>query len=423
MGRNIPPIWYRAKVFLLRAVSLYLILVFLFMSNYLDTYNFKPYLNQPFDHITIYLSSIASSIFFKKQYTPRLGFRDYCWTDIALLVYLFIAVMIAFVWTLADKAKKIPGLFSYTCVFARYYLSAILLGYGISKLFGDQFGQPDMTTLIRPLGDFDLRSLFWEFMGASKSYQFFGGLIETTAGTLLLFRRTTTIGGIIALSLFMNILMLDFAYDVIVKVRVIFFILLTIYILTPDLKRLYGLFFLNQSAVLANMPPVIGNGKYKWVHYLIKVFLVVLVVSMILKKNMRMFAQYHYAANNNIAGIYKIDDIYLNNQLIKPSNGDTIRWNKIAINKYFPILGIQFTNDSIIEYFFKVDTLRKFIDLSLMNDPGIKSRLYYKNIKANEWHFEGTFNNNFIHVTSKKINTDNFILQKKYGILNWNNDH
>jgi hypothetical protein len=422
MDQNVSPLWYRISFFSFRVCSTYLILVFLFVSSYLDDYGFLGYLNKPFHYITLHLTYGVSAIFSKKQLTAHLEFRDYYWTYIALLVYLLIAIIIVTAWTIIGKTKKSPKLFTYTSVFARYYLASLLLSYGISKILGDQFGHTDLSTLIQPFGNMDPHRLFWEFMGASKSYQIFGGALEVIAGSLLLFRKTTTIGCLIALALLINILMLDIAFDTFVKVRVFYFILLTIYILGPDIKRLFSIFILKQSASLSIIPSVIENKKNKLLHYILKFGLIGLVLIVILKKQMDVYSLYHYPSHGSISGIYKISEFYLNHQLHQPVNDDSLSWKKIAINKYFPIAGVQFANDSFTEYYFKLDTLNKIIDLSLQNDSRFKSRLHYSTINGDQWLFEGSFKDDSIRFMSKKVDIKSFNLEKGYGKTIWNYD-
>jgi uncharacterized membrane protein YphA (DoxX/SURF4 family) len=422
MDQNVSPPWYRISFFGFRVLSLYLILVFLFISSYLDDYGFLGYFNKPFHYVTLHLTHGVGTFFLKKQLTAHLEFRDYYWTYIALFVYLLIAVIIAIAWIIIGKEKKSAKLFTYTTVFARYYLASLLLNYGISKIFGDQFGHTDLSTLIQPFGNIDPHRLFWEFMGASKSYQIFGGVLEVTAGSLLLFRRTTTIGCLIALALFINILMLDIAFDTFVKVRLFYFILLTIYILSPDIKRLFSIFILKQSASLSFIPPIIENKKYKPLHYILKFGLIGLVFMVIIKKQMDVYSLYHYPSHGSISGIYKISEFYLNHQLRLSVNDDSVCWEKIAINKYFPIAGVQLANDSFTEYYFKVDTIKKLIDLSLQNHPLFKSRLHYSHTNSDQWLFEGSFKNDSIRFTSKKVDIKNFNLEKGYGKTIWDYD-
>jgi len=411
----------QVQSFVLRSYALFLILVFLFISNFLETYHFKAWLNKPFIEFTICLTRLASH-FLERPFTGNLQFRDYYWTHVALLLYLAIAIIIAFVWTIRDKGKASVHFISYAWVFARYYLAAILLGYGISKLLGNQFGQPDTSALIRPLGGFDSRSLFWEFMGASKSYQIFSGVLEIIAGALLLFRRTTTMGCLVALPIFINILMLDIAYDVFVKIRLVYFALLVIFVLIPDLKRLFAFFVLRQATSLSVSPPIVKNSKYKRAQLILKFCFISLIVFLILRKQIEVYPQYHYPIQGNIAGVYIVNQFYLNNQLRQPANNDSVSWSKIAINSHFPILAVKLMNDSIADYAFKTDTAKNFIDLMSYGKPQIKFRLNYIHTKANEWIFEGVCRKDSIRVVSTKISGKKFNLQKGYGRVIWDYD-
>ncbi len=227
----------KLKIFFLRLLSVYLILVFLFVSDYLESYHFLAFLNKPFIGITSFLTQTTGRVFLNKQFSDHFEFRDYNQTYVALLLYLFIAAIIALGWTIADRGEKTTRFFNYAWVFARYYLAAILLGYGISKILGNQFARPDLASMVQPFGDHDPHTLFWEFMGASKSYQILGGLLETIAGLLLLFRRTIIMGCFLSFALLVNVLMLDIAYDTFVRVRgCLFYTFNSFYVYSPYLE-------------------------------------------------------------------------------------------------------------------------------------------------------------------------------------------
>ena len=408
----------KLKIFVLRLLSLYLILIFLFISNYLETYHFLAFLNKPFIGITSFLTQVTGRVFLNRQFSNHFEFRDYSQTYIALLLYLLIATIIALIWTIADKGKKATRFFDYSWVFARYYLAAILLGYGTSKILGNQFARPDLASMIQPFGDHDPHTLFWEFMGASKSYQIFGGLLETIAGLLLIFRRTIIMGCFLSFALLVNVLMLDIAYDTFVRVRVVYFILLTAFILLPYLKWLFGTFILRRVETLPVVPLLVQEKKYKWLQHASKFCLVTLIVVVILKKQHDVYFQYHYPSQGSIAGIYKIQKFYLNGQLRQPVTNDTISWDKIAINNHFAIMSIQLAGDSVTQYYFKADTLKKVIRISYPNDPGFSSVLHYSINKDNECFFEGTFKKDSVRFISKKIHK-NFNLDKGYGEMIW----
>jgi hypothetical protein len=256
-------------------------------------------------------------------------------------------------------------------------------------------------------------------MGASKSYQVFAGLIETIAGVLLLFRRTTTLGCLVALAVLINILILDIGYDTFVKIRLIYFILLTIFILLPDLKRLTQIFILKQSTSLTAPPPIISDKKYSWLLYTLKWCFICLMIAIILRKHVESYPLYHTPAYKSISGIYKINEFYLNQR--SQQVGDSVRWNKMAINSYFPILSIQYATDSIVEYSFRADTIKKVIDLNSSTNPNTRVQLHYTQVNPSEWSFHGTLKNDSIQFTAIKIKTT-FNLEKNYGKTIWDFD-
>src|SRR5258708_15652201 len=131
--------WNKTRIFILRSLALYLILVFLFVSNYLETYHFFAFLNKPFISTSAFITQKAGSLFLHKKFINSFEFRDLYQTYVALLLYLLIAIVTVLIWTIVDKGEKMSGFFNYVRIFARYYLAAILLGYGISKILGDQF--------------------------------------------------------------------------------------------------------------------------------------------------------------------------------------------------------------------------------------------------------------------------------------------
>src|SRR5262249_11775618 len=83
-------------------------------------------------------------------------------------------------------------------------------------------------------------------MGTSMAYTIFAGICEVVAGTLLLFRRTTMLGATISFGVLLNIALLNFCYDVPVKLYSTNLLLMAIFLAAPDLRRLLNFFVLNR---------------------------------------------------------------------------------------------------------------------------------------------------------------------------------
>ena len=128
----------------------------------------------------------------------------------------------------------------------RYYIAQAALSYGIIKLFALQMPFPSLSLLSTPLGDLLPMRFSWVFIGYSVPYEFFSGAMETVAGLLLLYRRTITAGLFAATGAFMNVVMINLAYDVPVKLFASHLLFACLFLLALDAKRLLRLLVLNQ---------------------------------------------------------------------------------------------------------------------------------------------------------------------------------
>jgi hypothetical protein len=93
-----------------------------------------------------------------------------------------------------------------------------------------------------PLGDYLPMRFSWMFVGYSTTYQFFSGAIEVVAAILLLFRKTATLGVLIATGVFFNVMMLNLSYDIPVKINSISMVVICLYLLVQEMPRLYRFF-------------------------------------------------------------------------------------------------------------------------------------------------------------------------------------
>ena len=129
--------------------------------------------------------------------------------------------------------------------YVRYCLAAVLLSYGWSKVVPVQFGRIGPDSMVVSYGELSPMGLLWRFMATSTAYQVFSGLSEVLAGALLLFRRTMLPGAFLAVVVLTNIAMLNFCFDVPVKIYSTNLLLMGLFLLAPDAMRLLGVSVLN----------------------------------------------------------------------------------------------------------------------------------------------------------------------------------
>jgi multidrug transporter EmrE-like cation transporter len=161
----------------------------------------------------------------------------------AQLAILILALVCAVGWQIVDRRSHHSApLLGWLRVLARYALALALLSYACVKLIPTQFTNLVDSQLTETYGNSSPMRLLWNFMGYSTAYTIFSGCAELLPAILLLFRRTALLGSLIAFGVMLNIVMMNFCYDVPVKLYSLNLLLLAVFLMLPERHRLYGIF-------------------------------------------------------------------------------------------------------------------------------------------------------------------------------------
>jgi hypothetical protein len=183
---------------------------------------------------------------------------------VKLFSVLVLATVGSTVWSLLDRRASHPRLAQWLVVYARYWLGSILIGYGFAKLFVLQFPAPDPFRLLEPYGESSPMGLVWAFMGQSPAYNVFTGGVEAVGGLLLFWRRTTTLGALVCAGAMANVVMLNYCYDVPVKLFSSHLLLAALALAALDGRRLLGM-LLGRAVPAREVPPVLTGRRGRWV--------------------------------------------------------------------------------------------------------------------------------------------------------------
>ena len=265
-------------------------------------------------------------------------------------VLLVFALIVALVWTWFDRSPNNARILQdVTRVAVRYALAVEMCSYGFEKIFPVQFPYPEPSLLMTPLGGLQPSTLMWTFMGYSSLYQIFGGLAELTGATLVLFRRTTTLGALVIAAVMTNVLVMNLAYDVPVKLWAAQLILMAIFLAAPDALRVLD------SLVLYRPVPAIAFIRLRtagWVFYTSRVFKVVVVAWVIFSTVA--FGKYWLddataAHNPDFVGLYQVTRVGGSSSDNRTKVGPGDAWQRLAIDRNGEI--IVRTADDVIEKF------------------------------------------------------------------------
>ena len=162
----------------------------------------------------------------------------FAWVQTLLIIVL--AAIGAAVWSVVDRKRlAYPRLQAAAIVGLRYFLCAVMVGYGVAKLVeAGQFPSPSLARLDQTYGDSSPMGLLWTFMGHSQAYTTFGGIGECVGALLLLSRRTAVVGALVLAGVMTNVVMLNFCYDVPVKLFSSQLLLAALLILVPHGRRI-----------------------------------------------------------------------------------------------------------------------------------------------------------------------------------------
>jgi uncharacterized membrane protein YphA (DoxX/SURF4 family) len=193
------------------------------------------------------------------------GSGDTTFDYVENLCALVIAIIATALWSVLDRGRlAYDGLHRWFRVYVRLALATAMFSYGLEKMFALQMPHPSIHRLDERIGDLSPMGLLWTFMGASSSYQFFAGLVESSAGILLLIPRCVTFGAVIAAGALTNIVMLNFSYDVPVKLYSLTLLLLALILIAPSVKQLLSLFVLNREARLNELSVRFSAAWKRW---------------------------------------------------------------------------------------------------------------------------------------------------------------
>jgi hypothetical protein len=365
-----------------------------------------------------YLITWAGRQFYNEEVTAHpSGSGDTLYDYYNILLKIIIAVIIAVVWSILDrKRKNYNTLLYWQEVYIRYYLAFFLLVYGSMKIIKLQFGHPSLSALLIPLGNKSPMGLAWTFMGYSDTYTIFSGVCEALAAAFLIYRKTRTLGAILSFGVMLNVFLMNMSYDIPVKIFSLQLVLLSLFLITLDYKRLVGFFILNQSVAPQKCHPPF---KIKWANTVTQVVKVVAAlggIGFMTYQNLESQELYGDAAPRPpMYGIYEVENFIRNNDTIAPMLTDTTRWRYMVLERESANIFKMKTSayDDLDYYIFKTDTLKREISLLNYEDSTQVGKLRYRKLGKNGYNFEGIFNNDSLKLTTTRTDEKDFLLMNR----------
>lgn len=342
------------------------------------------------------------------------GSGDTTYDYVILFVILCLSVTGTIIWSLLDRNRdNYSKLYYWLTVAVRFYVGLMLFNYGMYKVIKMQFPFPGVGRLMQPYGNSSPMGLAWTFLGFSKGYNLFMGLAEVAA-LMLLFRRTVTVGAIITLMTTANVMAVNYFYDVPVKIVSTSLVVMTLFLLLPDLKRLFKFFFTGEAVSLPVMPaPAIRKKWLKITGYSLKYVVIAYAVVVGSIELVSASTQYGDAAPKTpLYGAYFVKSFVVNHDTLPPLATDSTYWKHLII-QWGEYAQIRFLNDSTRGYSMKIDTVARTLYLKQRLDTTNKSLLAYQMVDEKNMLLRGTIKNDSVSILLKRKTEKDFLLMKR----------
>lgn len=274
------------------------------------------------------------------------------------LLYFAMAAMAAMgtiLWSVLDRKRaNYDTAWYWLTTSIRYYLAFTLFLFALEKFFKMQFPDPGLYTLTERVGDLSPMSLAWTFFGYSYSYNIVIGIAESAA-LLLLFRRTMVFGAILTLGTLLNVIIVNFSYDVHAKMYPTILFVMTSFLVLPYADRFIKFFFTNQAT---SLPPIQAPVFSKrWVRisknvfkFLLIGFVIVFSVNDYVMSKQRRHNREMSKSQAGISGIFDVTRFVVAQDTVAAESPQ--RWSQIIIGG--SLERIRLRGDSVAYMFISV---------------------------------------------------------------------
>lgn len=324
------------------------------------------------------------------------GDTSYAWAE--FYTHIILSLFIALVWSFLEKKNKDTTKRYYILyTLLRYSLVGVCFSYGTIKLFALQMPFPNLSQLATPLGEFLPMRLSWMFLGYSEPYQMFSGVMEIIVGLLLLYRRTISLGLFVGLGVFLNVFIMNLAYDIPVKLFSMNIVIWCLFLLVLDRKRYLHFFVLNKPTTPNTMYNFPFTQKWQKIgRWVLKTGFILAVPGLSFLDSLTWYEQLQAPEQTAITrGIYEIKMFKKNNKVTVIDKNDTLAWNDFIFDA--EKIGSVATRDTLFRkrygrgYFvYEVKPKQKTISFSKVNKDTLQLFvMHYKNIDARTLQLQG----------------------------------
>ena len=309
------------------------------------------------------------------------GSGDTTYDYVKVLCFFVIAATATFVWTVLDRKRaSYARLHQWLRLYVKLTLGATLLTYGGYKVIPSQFPHPWQWRYLQTYGESSPMGILWTFMGASRSYTIFAGAVEMLGGILLFVPKLATLGALVGIGAMANVFILNMSYDVPVKLYSFHLLVLGVFLILPEMRRLSRFFVFNLSTEPA---PVELRFRRNWLYrssLIGQLALGLFFGGYALYKShqqLKSFTTGDFSVKAPLYGTWAVDEFSVDGQPRAPLLTDDLRWQKLIFD-FNTVLAAQAMDGKVLRFGAKMDAGKRTIELTKRTDAKWKGSLSYE---------------------------------------------
>jgi hypothetical protein len=332
--------------------------------------------------------------------------------DWALVVCLLILSALATaLWSILDRRREgNDRLYKWFRLVIRFALAGQMIGYAFAKIIPTQMPFPYLTTLLEPFHNFSPMGVLWSSIGASQAYEIFAGCAELLGGVLLIFPRTTMLGALVCLVDMTQVFMLNMTYDVPVKLLSFHLILISLFLLGPEFRRLADFFFGNRTVEPSRQPQLFRTRRANRIALAAQIVFGIWLVGMNVWSSAASWNKYGGGSPKSaLYGIWDVEELSIDGQVRSPLITDYGRWRRVVFD-YPTAMTVQRMDDSFAWYGCAIDANARTIALNRGGDKKWKGDFSFQRPADNQLMLDGTMDSHEVHMRLQLVDRSKFML-------------
>lgn len=338
------------------------------------------------------------------------GSGDQLYDYILLLCLVVVAAIATTIWSWLDRKRtNYDQMYQWLRLFVRMTVAVAMISYGANKLFRMQFAPPPLYRFVDYYGNSSPMGLLWTFMGMSRAYSFFGGVAEMAGGLLLIVPRFTILGSLVTFGVMGNVLMLNFCYDVPRKIYSVHLVLMSLFLLLPDVRRLLNFFILDRKTEPLRVVPLFKDKQLNQWALLLQLGIGVAALVVCLNQAHHDAVKFATHLPPSIRGIWSVDEFTIGGAVRPPLLTDPDRWLRVIFDDP-DVFYVQGMDSRMGDFALSIDQAKRTFTLSNPAAPNWKGTFTYEDPEPNRIFLDGTINGQHLTASLSRMDMSHFLL-------------